>query len=310
MKLGVVGAGMVGSSAAFAAGLRGTAREIVLVDRNEALAVAQAEDISHAMPFASATIVRAGGYGDLAGASVVVIAAGVGQKPGESRLELLGRNAEVFRQVIGEILAVEPNAILLIASNPVDIMTDVATRLSKLPAGRVIGSGTILDTARFRSLLSRHLEITPHSVHAHVLGEHGDSEVLAWSGARVGALPLADFATQVSAPITQAVRDQIDAGVRRAAYRIIDGKGATYFGIGAGLARIIAAIASDEKAIFTLSIVTDEVAGVGPVALSVPRVVGREGIISTIRPDLNTAELEALRASAELLKTTADAIGI
>jgi L-lactate dehydrogenase len=310
MKLGIVGAGMVGSSAAFAAGLRGIAREVVLVDRNSALAVAQAEDVSHAMPFASSTLVRAGAYADLAGCAVVIIAAGVGQKPGESRLELLGRNAEVFRQVIGEILAVVPDPILLIASNPVDIMTDVATRLSGLPPARVIGSGTILDSARFRSLLGQHLGVSPRSVHAYVLGEHGDSEVLAWSAARVSALPLGEFAANVSAPLTQSVRDQIDAGVRRAAYRIIEGKGATYFGIGAGLARIVAAIRQDERAVLSLSIVTPDIAGVGPVAASVPRVLGADGILNTLSPDMDEAERTALRASVMMLKTTADALEI
>lgn len=310
MKLGVVGAGMVGGSAAFAAGLRGIAREIVLVDRNAALAVAQAEDISHAMPFTSPSVVRAGGYADLAGAGVVIIAAGVGQKPGESRLELLGRNAEVFRQVIGEILAIEPDPILLIATNPVDIMTDVAARLSGLPAARVIGSGTILDSARFRTLLGQHLGVSARSVHAYVLGEHGDSEVLGWSGARVSALTLAEFAAHVSAPITAAVRAEIDAGVRRAAYRIIDGKGATYFGIGAGLARIVSAIRQDERAVLSLSIVTPDIVGVGPVAASVPRVLGAEGIVQTLHPEMNAEEREALRTSVEMLKSTADALEI
>jgi L-lactate dehydrogenase len=308
MKLGIVGAGMVGSSAAFAAGLRGIARDIVLVDRNAALAVAQAEDISHAMPFASPTVVRAGDYAALEGCGVVIIAAGVGQKPGESRLELLGRNAEVFRLVIGEVLAVAPGTILLIASNPVDIMTDVATRLSGLPPSRVIGSGTILDSARFRSLLGQHLGVSARSVHAYVLGEHGDSEVLGWSGARVSALPLGEFAANVSAPITQSVREAIDAGVRRAAYRIIEGKGSTYYGIGAGLARIVAAIRQDERAVLSLSIVTPDIAGIGPVAASVPRVLGAEGVMKTLSPEMNDEERAALRASVEMLKTTADAL--
>ncbi|WP_424932538.1 L-lactate dehydrogenase [Amaricoccus macauensis] len=308
MKLGIVGAGMVGSSAAFASVMRGVAREVVLVDLARSLAVAQAEDIAHAIPFATASSVQAGDYADLAGASVVIIAAGVGQKPGESRLQLLSRNAEVFRVVIGEVLAAAPDAILLIASNPVDIMTHVATQLSGLPPERVIGSGTILDSARFRSLLGRHLSIAPQSIHAYVLGEHGDSEVLCWSGARVGALPLADFAAHVSAPITQSVREEIDAGVRRAAYRIIEGKGATYFGIGAGLARIVAAIRQNERAVFSLSMLAEDVEGLGPVAISVPRILGAKGIEGNLMPHMNDEEASALRASAEMLKATADAL--
>jgi L-lactate dehydrogenase len=308
MKIGIVGAGMVGSAAGYALALLGSASEIVLVDRDEALSRAQAEDIAHAVPFASATQVRAGGYDALAGAGVVILAAGVSQKPGETRLELLGRNAEVFRSVVGEVQRVAPDAILLIATNPVDIMTDVATRLSGLPPARVIGSGTILDTARFRSLLGGHLGIAPQSVHAYVLGEHGDSEVLAWSAARAGSVPIRAFAAQVGAALTDEVVARIDDGVRNAAYTIIAGKGATWYGIGAGLARIVRAILRDEQAVLSVSILTREVEGVRDVALSVPRVVGRAGVTADLFPELDRAEHDALRRSAELLKSTADAL--
>ncbi len=184
MKFGIVGSGMVGSAAAYALALRGAAERVVLVDRNTDLARAQAEDIAHAVPFASSTVVTEGGYDALAGAGFAILAAGVSQKPGELRLGLLARNAEVFREVVSVVRAAAPEAILLVATNPVDIMTDVTQRLTGLDPSRVIGSGTILDTARFRSLLGRHLGISPQSVHAYVLGEHGDSEVLAWSAAR------------------------------------------------------------------------------------------------------------------------------
>jgi L-lactate dehydrogenase len=308
MKVGIVGAGQVGSAAAYALALRGVATAVVLVDRDAALARAQAEDIAHAVPFASAVFVGHGGYADLAGAGVVVIAAGVAQTPGESRLGLLGRNAAVFREVIARVLDAAPDAILLVASNPVDVMTQIATRISGLPAGRVIGSGTILDTARFRWLAGRHLGIAPQSVHAYVLGEHGDSEVLAWSSARAGSVPLASFAAQVGAPLTEAVRAEIDDGVRRAAYTIIEGKGATWYGIGAGLARVIAAIARDEGAVFSVSIATPEVEGVTDVALSIPRVIGRAGVVADLFPELDAAEHAALRRSAALLQATADAV--
>jgi len=310
MKVGIVGAGMVGSAAAYAMALTGTANRIVLVDRSEALASAQAQDIAHAVPFASAVTVEAGDYTALAGAAVVILAAGVGQKPGESRLALLNRNAEVFRAVVGAVRAAAPEAILLIATNPVDIMTHVATRLSGLPPSRVIGSGTILDTARFRSLVADHLGLAPHSVHAHVLGEHGDSEVLGWSGARVGSEPLASVAAQLGAAITADVRDRIDKGVRGAAYRIIEGKGATNYGIGAGLARIVRAIGRDEQAVLSASIVTGEVAGVTDVALSLPRVVGTQGVSATLFPTLDTGETDALGQSARLLRDTADALDL
>ena len=308
MKVGIVGAGMVGSAAGYALALGGVAAQVVFVDRNAALARAQAEDISHAVPFASATVVEAGDYPALAGAAVVIVAAGVGQRPGESRLELLGRNAAVFAEVIGQVRAAAPEALLLIASNPVDIMTDIATRLSGLPPGRVIGSGTILDTARFRSLLARHLGIAPQSVHAQVLGEHGDSEVLAWSSARAGSLPILAFAEQLGRPLTPEARTAIDEGVRRAAYRIIDGKGATWYGIGAGLARILRAIAADQRDVLTVSIRTPEVAGAGSTTLSLPRVVGAEGVLADLAPELSPEETEALAASARLLQDTLAAL--
>lgn len=310
MKVGIVGAGMVGSAAGYAMALLGTVQEVVFVDLNAALARAQAEDIAHAVPFASATLVRSGGYDALAGAGIVILAAGVGQKPGETRLQLLSRNAEVFRSIVGEVLRVAPDAILLVASNPVDIMTDVTTRLSGLPARRVIGSGTILDTARFRSLLGDHLGIAPQSVHAYVMGEHGDSEVLAWSAARAGSVSLRSFAAQVGAPLTDSVRARIDDGVRNAAYTIIDGKGATWYGIGAGLARIVRAILRDEQAVLSVSIMTGEVEGVRDVALSVPRVVGRAGVTADLFPELDAEEHAALQRSAQLLKDTASALSV
>lgn len=308
MKVGIVGAGMVGSAAAFALVLRRVASRIVLVDIDARRARAEAEDIAHAVPFAGATMVEAGVYDDLRDAGVVILACGVGQKPGETRLELLGRNAAVFRAVVTEVMRAAPGAILVVASNPVDIMGQITREISGLPPGRVIASGTILDTARFRSLLGRHLGIAPGSVHAYVLGEHGDSEVLAWSSARAGAVPLASFAAQVAAAITDEVRARIDTGVRRAAYRIIEGKGATWYGIGAGLSRIVQAVAADEQAVLSVSIVTPDVLGLRDVGLSLPRIVGREGVTATLWPDLDAAERDGLRASAEVLRSWIDKI--
>lgn len=305
MKVGIVGAGMVGSAAGYALTLLGDAAEVVFVDRNADLALAQAEDVGHAVPFVAPCRVGAGDYGSLAGAGVVILAAGVPQKPGESRLSLLSRNADVFAEVVGRVRAAAPGALLVVASNPVDIMTEVTQRASGLPAERVIGSGTILDTARFRKLLADHLGLAAQSVHATVLGEHGDSEVLAWSSARVGAEPLAACAAKLGVPISAVVREHIDIGVRRAAYRIIAGKGATWYGIGAGLARIVRAIRDDQRAVLTVSIRTAEVAGVEDVALSLPRVVGAAGVVATLHPELSEDEQAALRRSAEVLKDSA-----
>ena len=275
MKVGIVGAGMVGSAAANALVMRGAASEVVLIDRDAKRARAEAEDILHAVPFAHITRVRAGDYADLVGSGAVILAAGVSQRPGETRLELLERNAAVFAEIVPQVLAAAPDAILLIATNPVDLMAQIATRISGLAPERVIGSGTILDTARFRALLGRWLQVSPKSVHAYVLGEHGDSEVLCWSVADVGGILVEDLARQIGRPFDAAGKAEIDQGVRRAAYRIIEGKGATWYGIAGGLVRIVQSIGGDENSALTVSIVTEEVEGVGPVALSLPRLVGR-----------------------------------
>jgi L-lactate dehydrogenase len=282
--------------------LRGAASEVVLIDRNHKRAIAEAEDISHATPFAYVTRVRAGEYPDLTGAGAVILAAGVGQRPGETRLELLERNAAVFAEIIPQVLDAAPDAILVVATNPVDVMTQIATRLSGLPPERVIGSGTILDTARFRALLGGHLGVSPKSVHAYVLGEHGDSEVLCWSVADAGGVPVDQLARQIGRPLEDETRARIDQGVRRAAYRIIAGKAATWHGIAGGLTRIMQSIGGNEDSVLTVSMLTEEVEGVGPIALSLPRVVGRSGIARTLVLSLDAGERAALRRSAATIE--------
>lgn len=308
MKIGIVGTGMVGSATAYAMALRGTGSEIVLVDRDQALASAHAQDISHAVPFAPPIVVRAGDYRALSGAAIIVLAAGVNQKPGESRLALLGRNAEVFKQVVDSVMTVAPGALMLVASNPVDLMTYAVQRFSRLAPERVIGSGTVLDTARFRVLLGEHLRIASSSVHAYVLGEHGDSEVALWSSAMAGNVPVSSFAEQTGRPITPEKRKEITDAVRNAAYTIIQGKGSTYYGIGAGLARIAESVLGDERAVLSVSAVTDEVLGVKNVPLSLPRIIGSAGITAELRPDLDEEERAALRTSAETIAEYKDAI--
>ncbi len=302
MKIGIIGCGLVGSSGAFAIALVGAATELVLVDLDADLANAHAEDILHATPFSEPIRIAAGDYATLKEAELVILACGVGQKPGESRLKLLERNVNVFQNVVPQVLEYAPDSILLVVSNPVDIMTQVVTKVSGLPSRRVIGSGTILDTARFRTLLAEHLGLAPNSVHAYVLGEHGDSEVLAWSNGKIGGVPIFEFAEQTGRRITDDIRAGIDDGVRRAAYRIIEGKGATYYGIGAGIARIAKAIRDDEGAVLTLS----NIEGVhNGVSLSLPRVLKAKGIETTIQPTLSDEEEKALKKSAEILKEAA-----
>jgi L-lactate dehydrogenase len=301
MKIGVVGAGQVGATAAYAMMMRGVGSEIVLVDRKTDLAVAQAHDILDATPWAFPVRVRAGEAADLDGAGIVVLAAGSAQKPGESRLDLLSRNAAIFAEIVPAVLAAAPHTIFLVASNPVDIMTQIVTVIAArhgVPAERVIGSGTILDSARFRTLLAAHLGISPAYIDARVLGEHGDSEVLHWSGAVSGDLSVAEAARQMGRELTEADRSRIDAAVRRAAYAIIQGKGATWFGVGAGLARIAQVIQGDERALITCSMSTAECQGVREVALSLPRVLGAGGVVKTFMPKLDAGEGAALKQSA------------
>ncbi|MCX8112342.1 MAG: L-lactate dehydrogenase [Bacteroidia bacterium] len=309
MKVGIVGSGYVGSATAYALTLRGIVREIVLIDIDKKLARAHAEDILHATPFCHPVWIYSADYEALYGAEVVVVAAGVAQRPGETRLQLLGRNAQIFEQVIPRIRQHAPDAVLLIATNPVDVMTHISFRLSGLPPERVIGSGTILDTARFQALLGAYLRTAPQSIDAYVVGEHGDSEVLIWSSAHVGGQSLFSYAERRGMPLSEQIRKQIDDNVRYAAYTIIEGKGATYYGIGAGLARLIHAILTDEKGLFTVSIFTPEVEGVPDVTLSLPRILGRSGVETTLYPPLDEEESKALHHSAALLREVTLSIG-
>lgn len=309
MKVGVVGSGFVGATAAYALVMRGVGREIVLVDKNSARAVAEADDIRHAVPFAHPLEIRAGDYQDLAGCRAVVLCAGVGQKPGETRLQLLKRNAAVFREVVPSVLKYAPNAVVIVASNPVDVMTHVAAQFASelgIPRGRVFGSGTTLDTARFRTLLGTHCGVDPHHVHAHVIGEHGDSEVLTWSLVSIGGMPLGSFVRMRGVDLSDSVRNDIDVKVRRAAYTIIGGKGATYYGIGSALARIVDAVLHDQRSILTVCAPTPDVAGVKDVTVALPRLVGGTGVIETFPLPLSESEQSQLNASATVIRRALD----
>ncbi len=309
MRVGIVGTGMVGSTAAYAMVMRGVGREIVLVDKNERRAQAEADDIFHAIPFAHSLRVRAGDYSDLSGSRVVILAAGVSQAPGETRLQLLERNAAIFRQVVPAVLAHAPQAVLVVATNPVDVMTHLTARYAGelgVPDGRVLGSGTTLDTARFRVLLGRQLGVDSQHVHAYVVGEHGDSEVLTWSLVTVGGMPLTEFSRQHRIDMDESVRQQIEHRVRDAAYEIIEGKGATYYGIGAALARIVDSILRDQRSILTVCTPEVEVLNVCDVTVSLPHLVGSEGVLASFPLPLTESEQVGLQASARVV---CDAIG-
>jgi L-lactate dehydrogenase len=305
MKIGVVGCGMVGSASAFALVMSGVGREIVLVDLKRERAEAEANDISHAVPFAHPLVVRAGDYHDLNDARVVIVAGGVAQKPGETRLQLLQRNADVFRQIVPSVLRHAGDAVLLVVSNPVDVMTHLAAHFAAefgVPAARVIGSGTTLDTARFRSLLGRHFDVDPQHVHAYVLGEHGDSEVLAWSQATIAGLTLDEFAQVHGKPLTDSDRASIEENVRRAAYHIIAGKGATYYGIGGAVARIVDVLLHDQRAILTICARITDVSDCEGVTLALPHLVGGDGALAVIPLSLDETERQGLRRSAAILR--------
>ena len=265
-------------------------------------AVAEAEDILHATPFTNIVRVYAGDYADLADATIVIIAAGVSQRPGETRLELLERNTAVFANVVPASLRAAPDAILLVATNPVDVMTMVTTQLSGLPASRVIGSGTILDTARFRALLGQHLghlaQIRPRLRAGRARRQRGPLLVDLRCRCRRRSRTTHD---RSAVPWTPTAKARIDDATRRAAYKIIEGKGATWYGIAGGLVRICRAIGRNEQSVLTVSMLCDDIAGVGPVALSLPRVIGRSGVSETIWPSLTADESAALTRSAEVI---------
>jgi len=305
MKIGIIGIGMVGSTAAYALIMRGVGSELVLVDANQKRAQAEADDLLHGVPFAHPLQVRAGDYPDLVDCQVVIITAGVSQRPGETRLQLLDRNAQVFKQVVPQVLKYAPQAVLLVTTNPVDVMTHLTARIAKqigIPSSQIIGSGTTLDTARFRALLGRQLGVDSQHVHAYVIGEHGDSEVLAWSSVSVGGIPLDEYCRQRGASVCEEDHHTIDKQVRQAAYKIIAGKGATYFGIGSALAKIVEVIWRDQRAILTVCTPQNEVAGIRNVTASLPNMLGQTGIIATLHPILDPDEWAALGRSAAIIR--------
>jgi L-lactate dehydrogenase len=305
MKIGIIGSGQVGATAAYAMVISGVGSEIVLVDVNQARAQAEADDILHAVPFSHPVNVYAGDYNSLAGCKVVIITAGAKQKPGESRLELLGRNAIILGDIVSNIIQYASDAIFLVATNPVDIITHLTAQTAAkfgIPSTRVIGSGTTLDTARFRALLGRAIGVDSRHIHGYVVGEHGDSEVLTWSLAAVGGIPLSEFCRIQSIDLCDKRLEEIDQSVRKAAYSIIEGKGATYYGIGGALTSIVDAILRDQRSIMTICTPEKEVAGVQDVTVSMPHLIGGQGVLSAFPLPLDNQEQEKLHHSANVVR--------
>jgi len=308
-KVVIVGAGDVGASFAYALAQAGLTEEIALVDKNDALARGQALDLAHGLPFLPPMHIHAGTADDYADAAVIVITAGAKQRPGESRLNLLGRNAAIVAEIMDVIVASGSRAAVVVVTNPVDILTHVALRRSGLPPQRVFGSGTVLDSARFRYLLSRHCGVDVRNVHAYILGEHGDSEVAAWSMAHVAGMPIADYCAVCGrCEGWRQAREEIVRQVRDSAYHIIGYKGSTCYGIGLALVRIVGAVLRDERSVLTVSSLMDGAYDIRGVCFSVPCIVGANGVEQVIRGPLADDEASALRRSADLLRQTLAAL--
>lgn len=301
-KIAIVGTGFVGMSFAYALLCDGACDEMVLIDINREKALGEAMDLNHGLAFAKTNMkIAAGDYGDCADADIVVICAGVSQKPGEDRISLLQRNRAVFESIVAPVLESGFDGIFLVATNPVDIMTRVVHRLSGFPSRKVIGSGTTLDTARLRYLLGEYFTVDPKNVHAYVIGEHGDSEMTPWSQALVGTKPIREILAGQPEKYTAAALDEIAENVTKAAYKIIQAKSATYYGIGLALVRIVKAIFGGENSILTVSVRLDGEYGVQGVFAGVPCILGREGVREVLTLELEKEELAKFRASSNLL---------
>ena len=298
-KIVVVGAGMVGSTTAFTLLLRGRATELVLIDYNKEKAFGDALDMNHAMPFIGKTTVRAGDYEDCAGADIIIIAAGAAQKPGETRLDLLKKNVGIFEGIVDNIVKFTKDAIILVATNPVDIMSYFTWKRSGYPMNRVVGSGTLLDTARLRYLISEQKNMDPRSVHAHIVGEHGDSELALWSLTNLAGMHLA---------FTEEEQHQLHEDTKNAAYGIIKAKGSTYYAIALALDRIVTAILRDEGAILNVSTLLEDFHGNNDVYLGVPCIVDRTGVREVIKVPMNDDEKMRFSASAKKMREQLDSI--
>lgn len=299
-KIAIIGAGNVGATIAYTLLWNGLASELVLVDVDRDRAVGEAMDLSHGVSLLRPVTVRAGEYQDCAGAAIVVITAGAAQQPGETRLDLTRKNARILREIIPPLLQYCRESILLVVSNPVDVLTELALRLSGLPPDRVIGSGTVLDSSRFRHLLGRHCGVDPRNVHAYVVGEHGDSEVPVWSLATVGGLPVAEFCRSLGLACPAGWQEEISRAVRTAAYEVIERKGATYYAVSVAVSRITDCILRDERSLLTVS-TRVQLPGLPPLCLSLPTLLGRSGVEYVLRPPLAPEEEEGLLFSARRL---------
>ncbi len=305
-RVAIVGAGSVGATLAYAVMLRGIASSIVLIDLNRAKCEAEVKDLVHGLRFVPSVRVAAGSLADCAGSRVVIVTAGAKQKPGQSRLDLARTNVAVFRELIPAIADAAPDAIVLVVSNPVDVLTYAAAAWHPGAAGRVFGSGTVLDSSRFVTLIAERIGVSVHNVHAYIVGEHGDSEIALWSSAHVGGIPLHAFQAPGHPALSDEDRSRILGRVRSAAGEIIAAKGATNWAIGLAAARIVEAIVRNENAVLTVSRLIDNAYGISDVCLSMPCLVNSDGAGPPLPIALDEAEAAGLRASADVLRSARD----
>jgi L-lactate dehydrogenase len=308
-KVVIVGTGKVGSTFAFNLMISGLANNIVLIDRSREMAEGHAKDLNHGLSFVSPTRIKAGDYKDCQDADIVVITAGVAQKSGESRLDLVRKNTEIFKELIPDIVQYNPR-ILLIVSNPVDILTYAALHISEYPMNRVFGSGTMLDTARFKYLLGEHCQVDSRDINAYIIGEHGDSEVPVWSMVTIGGIPLEQFCSLCQKKCTERNKKDIFEQIKNAAYEIINKKGATYFAISLALVNIVGSILRNENSVSTVSTLLDDYYGVSAVCLSIPVIINNNGISEVVKVELNKKEEKEFKHSANVLKNIISEIEI
>lgn len=302
-KCGIIGCGHVGSSTAFALMESGLFHEMVLIDRDLEKAEGEAMDISHGLPFSRPMEIYAGDYCDLKDADIIIISAGAGQKPGETRLDLVHKNVEIFKSIIPQIVKYNQDAIILIVTNPVDILTWATVKLSGFPANRVIGSGTVLDSARMKYLIGKHLQVDPRSVHSFIIGEHGDSELAVWSSANISGVPLSEFSELKGYKEHEKNQRTLHEQVKNSAYKIIERKGATYYGIALSVRRICECIIRNEHGILPVSSLIQGHFGLYDVCMGVPTIVGAEGVQQILDIKLSEEEQRALlRSASELQK--------
>jgi L-lactate dehydrogenase len=309
-RIAIVGAGAVGATFAYALMIRGQADEIVLIDVNRDKAEGEAMDLRHGLPFVRPVDVHVGDYADCAGADIVVITAGAPSRPGETRLDLAGRNAAIFRQIVPEIVRHNSDGVLLVVTNPVDVLTHLTLKLAERPASKVIGSGTVLDSARFRYLLAEHCGVDPRNVHAYIIGEHGDSEVPVWSLANIAGTRLTDYCVVCQRDCDGIPKTEIFGQVRDAAYKVIQRKGATYYAVGLAVASIVESILRDQHSVLPIASLMQGQYGLEDVCLSLPTVVGRDGVVQVLELPLDEEEVTALRNSAAVLQEVARSVGV